>query len=848
MKNLIIIALCCTALMARATSTLDLSSASLNLTGSSTSSSTPGTALSLTANTNGNVLVVATFSTKASIKKDSAEGIWQLKSTSQTSTPIKRSLENKADLGIASVVHVFTNITVNETIALQHSSSDSLVTVTTRGANLVAIPLTVSSGETLDYGLHQQSGTSSITSTNFLPTVIKTSVDLPRATSNRLYMAASFNSQTTATTFPAIGTWKLQYRKGTDTWTDTGSEISRSMSTANNIGAVTLYGLVEGLTLGTYEVQVVCKSAAGKTIQTLNGTLAAVSLSYGEDPSLSGGHFDGFSVNATSLNRADTNQPTVDGAKGSLNLANGGSIFASMNFSAVPTTGANQTGAFDLSTTITQTTLTGSGNQENQRFFTSTTDYGSGGSAGYFSGLAAGTNSIYGRYENTTGPISVRAATLVGFATEATVDPSQVGSLGNFVWEDLNGDGLQDSGEPGLTNVTVYLFDSSSNELTSVVTDLDGEYAFTNLQSGTYYVQIALPDGYTNTLMLAGDDTALDNDGNAAGWSGPETVVAGETNSDVDFGLYLPAKLFGYLFIDENDDQIRNTGDTTITNAQVQLIVDSAILYSTFTDTNGRYEFTDVPAGVVTVQVVQADATLVAVPATNDVMRNRAVTISADTAIIEFSVTSGYGVLAANPDEPLNFGYVNHPLSTRIDLTVYATTDGRVMIELFTVNENGNNDIEIYAIMDGDWVMVAMVPSEQVEGTGSHSYTVEAIGLTPGASYLFKIVDESEHIFYTDTAIEVALVQLRALSTSLDPEYFTMKFNTEPYTEYELKVSSSLAADAEWTTEYVQIVHPLFPNGVSSFTQRIQGAPEGTTTLRVPRNRDKAFFKLIKVE
>jgi hypothetical protein len=372
MKNLIIIALCCTALMARATSTLDLSSASLNLTGSSTSSSTPGTALSLTANTNGNVLVVATFSTKASIKKDSAEGIWQLKSTSQTSTPIKRSLENKADLGIASVVHVFTNITVNETIALQHSSSDSLVTVTTRGANLVAIPLTVSSGETLDYGLHQQSGTSSITSTNFLPTVIKTSVDLPRATSNRLYMAASFNSQTTATTFPAIGTWKLQYRKGTDTWTDTGSEISRSMSTANNIGAVTLYGLVEGLTLGTYEVQVVCKSAAGKTIQTLNGTLAAVSLSYGEDPSLSGGHFDGFSVNATSLNRADTNQPTVDGAKGSLNLANGGSIFASMNFSAVPTTGANQTGAFDLSTTITQTTLTGSGNQENQRFFTST--------------------------------------------------------------------------------------------------------------------------------------------------------------------------------------------------------------------------------------------------------------------------------------------------------------------------------------------------------------------------------------------------------------------------------------------------------------------------------------------
>ncbi|MDA3926729.1 MAG: GEVED domain-containing protein [Kiritimatiellae bacterium] len=446
-----------------------------------------------------------------------------------------------------------------------------------------------------------------------------------------------------------------------------------------------------------------------------------------------------------------------------------------------------------------------------------------------------------------------------GLATYGEVEDYQISiqeapaAVGDRVWDDLNGNGAQDAGEPGLTNVTVRLLDVTSNEVATVVTDVSGSYIFTNLPPATYLIEFVPPDPYVFTLRDSSlTNNLADSDADVlTGRTAPFSLSTGTNNLTVDAGLYVPAELFGYFFMDKNDDQIRNSGDTAITNAVVQLIVNGVIddtTQTTQTDTNGWYEFTDVPAGFVTVQAVQTDATLVAVPDSTDVMRNRAISNAIDTAVIEFSVVSGYGVLAANSGEPLNFGYLDHLLSTQIDLKVYEAGNGKVMIEIYTVNENGNNDIEIYAIMDGDWVMVAMVPSEQVEGTGSHLYTVEAAGLTPGQSYMFKIVDESGHTFYTDTAIEVALMQLRALSTSLDPEYFTMKFNTEPSAEYVLKVSSSLAADAEWTTEYVQIVHPLFPNGVSSFTQRIQGAPEGTTTLRVPRNRDKAFFKIIKVE
>ena len=187
-------------------------------------------------------------------------------------------------------------------------------------------------------------------------------------------------------------------------------------------------------------------------------------------------------------------------------------------------------------------------------------------------------------------------------------------------------------------------------------------------------------------------------------------------------------------------------------------------------------------------------------------------------------------------------------LSTRISLEVYTADDDKVMIELSTVNENGNNDIEIYALINGEWKMVAAVPSEQIVGFGSNTYTVEAVGLTPGQSYMFRVVDECGHLFETDTSIEVASAHLRAVSTSLEPESFTMTFNTSSYSWYMLMVSESLSGDAGWSSEYVQVVHPAFPDGVSDYTLMIQGAPGGSTTLRVPRNRDKAFFKLIKVE
>jgi len=71
--------------------------------------------------------------------------------------------------------------------------------------------------------------------------------------------------------------------------------------------------------------------------------------------------------------------------------------------------------------------------------------------------------------------------------------------VGNRIWEDLDSDGVQDPGEPGIPGVTVRLFDASNTEIGIAVTDADGNYFFSNgagtsTQSAIYNVSGLTPN------------------------------------------------------------------------------------------------------------------------------------------------------------------------------------------------------------------------------------------------------------------------------------------------------------------------------------------------------------------
>lgn len=84
-------------------------------------------------------------------------------------------------------------------------------------------------------------------------------------------------------------------------------------------------------------------------------------------------------------------------------------------------------------------------------------------------------------------------------------------SIGDFVWED-DGDGVQEVGEPGVADVVVMLFTTDGAQIGQTVTDINGEYSFVDVSAGNYYLQFALPEGYSFTWQNQGSDPGLDSD------------------------------------------------------------------------------------------------------------------------------------------------------------------------------------------------------------------------------------------------------------------------------------------------------------------------------------------------
>ncbi|HEY3683380.1 MAG TPA: SdrD B-like domain-containing protein [Streptosporangiaceae bacterium] len=122
--------------------------------------------------------------------------------------------------------------------------------------------------------------------------------------------------------------------------------------------------------------------------------------------------------------------------------------------------------------------------------------------------------------------------------------------IGDRVWNDANGNGLQDPGERGVPGVAVTLVNpdgSSAGEGTKAVTNSDGRYIFTTLNIGTYRVRFSgLPKGFHFTKPNAGKET-IDSDAlpASAGATTADTadVFVGSypdttENRDIDAGIH----------------------------------------------------------------------------------------------------------------------------------------------------------------------------------------------------------------------------------------------------------------------------------------------------------------------
>ena len=79
-------------------------------------------------------------------------------------------------------------------------------------------------------------------------------------------------------------------------------------------------------------------------------------------------------------------------------------------------------------------------------------------------------------------------------------------TLGNKVWEDINGNGIQDDDEPGVDGLEVTLLNAASgDEVDTTLTAADGSYWFDGLPPGEYAVQYELPPDFVFALAPSND-------------------------------------------------------------------------------------------------------------------------------------------------------------------------------------------------------------------------------------------------------------------------------------------------------------------------------------------------------
>ena len=237
--------------------------------------------------------------------------------------------------------------------------------------------------------------------------------------------------------------------------------------------------------------------------------------------------------------------------------------------------------------------------------------------AGYASGATTATsanpNNLTDNDNNgvntASGEIRSNYITLSASTTTLDIGLSGTGSIGNFVWNDLNGNGVQNGGEAGIAGVTVTITNSGGMILTTT-TNAGGNYTFSNLAAGTYTIAFTTPAGYIASPALQGGNTILDSDP----VSGNVSVVltAGQANADIDAGFYQPYTLGNTVWFDVNNNGLKDAGEVGISAATVKLyadangdnIVDGAALATTTTDATGSYQFANLQSGKYIVGVV----------------------------------------------------------------------------------------------------------------------------------------------------------------------------------------------------------------------------------------------------
>ncbi|MBP8261373.1 MAG: DUF11 domain-containing protein, partial [Verrucomicrobia bacterium] len=302
------------------------------------------------------------------------------------------------------------------------------------------------------------------------------------------------------------------------------------------------------------------------------------------------------------------------------------------------------------------------------------------------------------------------------------------GSIGDTIWRDWDGDGIQDPGEEGIPGIQVQLTSygpdgqpgGGDDTTTTLTTDASGYYNFEGLVDGNYLVTILNPpSGYTPTY---------DPDGGTAHQAA--VTLANNSGTDlIDFG-YKPAgtgSIGDKVFDDKNNNGSFGGSDAGIPNVTVNLYEDTTgngeidegdlLIATDVSDANGEYLFSNLALGLdYIVDVVATDPDLV------NYYAEKGQSLSPTTAL-EYSILD-----LAGEDIDNDFGFRGvDPAS--IGDTVFFDTDGDGDYTAGVDLPLANITVSLYYDANGDGIAQPeeFAAADSTDATGLYGFS----GLAP---------------------------------------------------------------------------------------------------------------------
>ena len=449
-------------------------------------------------------------------------------------------------------------------------------------------------------------------------------------------------------------------------------------------------------------------------------------------------------------------------------------------------------------------------------------------------------------------PASPSGVEIPGAPSVTDDDPANVlvyASIGDYVWYDIDLDGIQDPGESPVPGVVVTLFDAAGTPIATDTTGANGRYLFPGLLPGDYSLGFDPPAGYVISGQNKGTDDAKDSDVDPSnGRTVVTTLVSSEQDRSWDAGLWKPSSLGDTVWLDANANGIQDPGEDGVNGIVVNLldgggnpVLDGSGNPLTTTTgpgggSDGFYEFTGLVPGSYQVEFElpvayifsprDADSAGIDGGANSDADKATGITATVSLGNDEHNPRIDAGLIPANPEIEL---------TKTVSPTDY-DTDGQVLVYSFVVENTGNVPLTDVTVTDPLFAVsggpIDLAVGEVDSSTFSGTYAVGLAELNAGSLPNTAEVTSTDPrtgdpVTDTDDALANA-IQLPALSITKSGTYVSGAGPCNPFgvgDKFNALIFGSFNATGGDTDARLAVAGDVTINGGYSVGTVVRGDP-----------------------